>query len=396
MKWASSISTSRTIETCVEETASAIRNAFEDGNIHLTLIFVSPHFKNDYRRIPDLIRGQIDPGVLIGCSGGGIIGGGQEVEERPAFSMVCARLPGVNIQPFYSDAMDLPDQDTSPRVWREWLGVASESEPDFILLADPFSFRGEEFLQGLDFAYPKSAKVGGLASGSHVGRGNALYLGDKFHNSGLVGLALSGNVEMDTIVAQGCRPIGRPLKITKCEGSFLQELDGKNTFELLEELIESANDYDRQLIQTALFLGIEMSPLADEPKQGDFLIRNIVGVDRASGAISIGAFLRAGQLVQFHLRDKIMSAEDLNLLLSKYSAEGKTGQARGALLFSCLGRGRLLYGTPNHDSEMFKDKLGDVPLGGFFCNGEIGPVGNTTYLHGYTSSFGIFRNPAPH
>lgn len=156
-------------------------------------------------------------------------------------------------------------------------------------------------------------------------------------------------------------------------------------------MVETMSEYDRKLLQTSLFLGIEMDPLKDDPGQGDFLIRNLMGVDRNTGALSIGALMREGQLVQFHLRDKLMSAEDLNVMLTKYSDKPKDTSASGALLFSCLGRGEYLYGKPNHDSDLFRDKLGEVPLGGFFCNGEIGPVGNTTFLHGYTSSFGIFR-----
>lgn len=395
MKWASSISTESTIDACIEQTVAAIREQLGDRETHLTVIFVSPHFKESYDRIQDVIRQRLDPGILIGCSGGGIIGGGREVEEKPAFSMTSAHLPGVKITPVFSDTMMLPDQDTAPGVWREWLGVEAEDNPHFIILADPFSFRGEEFLEGFDFAYQNSVKIGGLASGANTGGGNVLYLDDKTHRNGMVALALSGNIEVDTIVAQGCRPIGKPLKITQCEKTFLRQLEGKTPFEVLEGLLETASDYDRQLIRSSLFLGIEMDPLAEEPKQGDFLIRNLIGIDQESGGISIGAFLRQGQLVQFHLRDKVMSAEDLNLLLSKYSSQDKSKEAKGALLFSCLGRGQHLYGKPNHDSEMFKNKLGNVPLGGFFCNGEIGPVGKTTYLHGYTSSFGIFRSPIP-
>ena len=393
MKWASKLSTGDSIDSCIEETSAAVLQQMDGRQAHLTVIFVSPQFSGDYARIPALIRERMNPGVLIGCSGGGIIGGGLEVEQQAAFSMTCAHLPGVDIQPFYSDAMELPDQDTAPGVWRDWLGVNAETHPDFIMLADPFSFRGEEFLQGLDFAYPNSTKVGGLASGSNVGGGNALYLDDKIHAGGLVAVALSGNIQVDTIVAQGCRPIGPVLTVSKCRHTLLMELEGRTAFEVLEDLIETADERDRRLIRTALFLGIEMDPLADDPKQGDFLIRNIIGADREAGAISIGAYLREGQLVQFHLRDKVMSAEDLNLLLSRYSENAR--DARGALLFSCLGRGQHLYGKPNHDSQLFMEKLGDIPLGGFFCNGEIGPVGKTTYLHGYTSSFGIFRSARP-
>jgi small ligand-binding sensory domain FIST len=269
--------------------------------------------------------------------------------------------------------------------------VDVESDPQFIFLADPFSFRGEDFLAGVDFAYPNSRKVGGLASGAQSLGGNVLYLEDKIYDKGLIGLALSGNVQLDTIVAQGCRPIGQPMKITACDQNLLSGLDNQPPMEILQELHSTLGESDQKLMQTSLFLGIEMDPFKEDPGQGDFLIRNLMGADRGNGAISIGAYLREGQLVQFHLRDKVMSAEDLDVMLMRYHDQDKHGDARGALLFSCLGRGQYLYGKPNHDSDLFKEKLGDIPLGGFFCNGEIGPVGKTTFLHGYTSSFGIFR-----
>ncbi len=391
MKWASAISTQENIAGCIEETTQAVKSQLKGQPADLTLIFVSPHFQNNYSDIPNMIRKHFDPGMLIGCSGGGIIGAGNEVEQNPAFSMTSAHLPGVKIQPIYSDTADLPDQDTGPGVWRDWLGVQAEDQPHFIFLADPFSFRGEEFLSGVDFAYANSKKIGGLASGSHSTGGNALYLGNDVHSSGLVGVALSGDIEVDTIVAQGCRPIGKTFGITKCEQNLLKEIDGKPPMEVLQEIHETLNENDRKLMQSSLFLGIEMDPLKDDPKRGDFLIRNLMGVDRESGGLAIGAMLREGQLVQFHLRDKVMSAEDLAMLLARYYSKGKADDASGALLFSCLGRGQHLYGKANHDTNMFKDKLGDIPLGGFFCNGEIGPVGNATFLHGYTSSFGIFR-----
>lgn len=391
MKWASSISIKENIEECVEETCAQIGTQLGDAEPHMTIVFVSPHYQEDYTKIPEMIRKRMNPGMLFGCSGGGIIGGGSEVEQKAAFSITCAHMPGVKIQGIYSDTVSLPDQDTGPGVWREWLGVDAESRPHFIFLADPFSFRGEDFLSGIDFAYPNSKKVGGLASGARSHGDNVLYLEDKIYHSGLVGLALSGDVELDTIVAQGCRPIGKPMQISKCEQNLLQELDGTPPLQVLEGLHGTLSESDQKLMQSSLFLGIEMNPLKDDPQQGDFLIRNLMGADRQSGALSIGAVLREGMLVQFHLRDKVMSAEDLDVMLTRYHNQEKGEDAQGALLFSCMGRGQYLYGKPNHDSDMFKNKLGDIALGGFFCNGEIGPVGNTTFIHGYTSSFGIFR-----
>jgi small ligand-binding sensory domain FIST len=391
MKWASHLSTQNNIEACVDESVEAILSQMDGKSVDLTIIFVSPQFKDKYEDIPKLIRDRISSKHFLGCSGGGIIGGGKEAEQQAAFSMTCANLPDVEIQGIHTDTMKLPDQDTAPSVWREWLGVDVEKNPSFIFLADPFSFQGEEFLAGVDFAYPNSSKVGGLASGAQAQGGNALYLNDKIHNNGLIGLALSGNIGMDTIVAQGCRPIGEPVKVSKCDGTLLTGMDGQPPLELLQSVYEGLDENDKSLVQTSLFLGIEMDPLKDNPQQGDFLIRNIMGVEREIGGIHVGTLLREGQLVQFHLRDKAMSAEDLKLMLTRYKANKNFKNTSGALLFSCLGRGQYLYGKPNHDADMFRDHIGDIPLGGFFCNGEIGPVGKTTFLHGYTSSFGIFH-----
>ena len=391
MKWVSALSRQTDIDNAVQEAAeSAVKQLGKDQS-DLTVIFVSPQFREFYDKVPELVNRYLKPGLLFGCSGGGIIGNGEEAEHQAAVSITCADLPGVNIKPLQSTTNDLPDQDTSPSVWREWLQVNVEDQPHFVFLADPFSFRGEEFLAGVDFAYPNSKKVGGLASGAQSQGGNALYLGDKVYGSGLIGIALTGDIEIDTIVAQGCRPIGEPMQITQCEHNLLQELAGKPPLEVLHELNEMLSEDDKKLIQTSLFLGIEMDPMNDNPQQGDFLIRNLMGVDRESGAVAIGALLRNGQLVQFHLRDKQMSAEDLDVMLTRYLNQGNAENASGALLFSCLGRGQYLYGKANHDTDMFLSKLGNIPLGGFFCNGEIGPVGKTTFLHGYTSSFGIFR-----
>ena len=144
-------------------------------------------------------------------------------------------------------------------------------------------------------------------------------------------------------------------------------------------------------MRSSLFLGVVMDEFIDEPQQGDFLIRNVMGMDDRNGSLAIGEMLKEGQMVQFHLRDADTSAQDLAAVLERYAGDNRENSVQGALLFSCLGRGQYLYGRPNHDTDLFRDKLGAVPLGGFFCNGEIGPVSGTTFLHGYTSSFGIFR-----
>ena len=172
---------------------------------------------------------------------------------------------------------------------------------------------------------------------------------------------------------------------------MLMELDGQPPMEVLRHLFQDLPERDQKLLGHSLFLGVVMDELVDDPAQGDFLVRNVVGMDQGTGGLAIGEILKEGQLVQFHLRDAETSSGDLQAVLSRYAEENRENDVPGALLFSCLGRGEYLYGEPNHDTDLFRDKMGNVPLGGFFCNGEIGPVSGTTFLHGYTSSFGLFR-----
>ena len=313
------------------------------------------------------------------------------MEQQPALSITAASLPDVVIDGFHIKGDALPDLDAGPQLWEDLMQVAKSDDPQFVILADPFSFPVQNLILGLDFAFDRSAKIGGLASGARQQGQNALFLNDEVYSDGAVGVGLHGNIVVDTVVAQGCRPIGSPMRITGSQRNLLQELDGKRPLDVLRELFQQLDERDRGLMRNSLFLGVVMDEFIDQPQHGDFLIRNVMGMDENSGAVAIGELLKEGQLVQFHLRDAETSAEDLVAVLERYAGENRENQAQGALLFSCLGRGQHLYGKPNHDSEVFKDKLGSVPLGGFFCNGEIGPVSGTTFLHGYTSSFGIFR-----
>jgi len=181
------------------------------------------------------------------------------------------------------------------------------------------------------------------------------------------------------------------MRITGSRRNLLLELDDAPPLKVLKDIFQTLNERDQGLMRNSLFLGVVMDELLDDPQQGDFLIRNVVGMDERTGAIAVGELLKEGQLVQFHLRDAETSSQDLTAVLGRYAADNRENTIEGALLFSCLGRGEYLYGRPNHDTGIFQEHLGLVPLGGFFCNGEIGPVSGTTFLHGYTSSFGIFR-----
>ncbi|BAY08434.1 FIST signal transduction protein [Calothrix sp. NIES-2098] len=396
MQWANALSTRPSLEAAitdvVERAVSSLKVPADLG-----LVFISSAFASEYSRLLPLLAEKLSVPVLIGCSGGGVIGtttGGetQELEAEAALSLTLAHLPGVDLHVFHVVAEELPDLDSSPDAWIDLIGVPPSSKPQFILLGGTFSSGINDLLQGLDFAYPGSVTVGGQASAGGMSGRMALFCNDRLYREGTVGLALSGNIVLETIVAQGCRPIGEPLQVTKAERNIILELDEQVPLVVLRELIANLSEKERFLAQHSLFVGVAMDEFKTSLHQGDFLIRGILGVDPTAGAIAIGDRVRPGQRLQFHLRDAEASAEDLEFLLQQYqNQQSAEGNAAAALMFACVGRGAGLYGKSNFDSELFRRYLKDIPVGGFFCNGEIGPVGGSTFLHGYTSVFGICR-----
>lgn len=391
MKWVSTLSENPDTIAGLLECISEIQGQIDVNSIDIAILFISNEHKKKLEQIPLVIYEELNPAQFVGCSAGGVIGNGKEVEHSYGISLTVASLPKVNLNSFYVDDDSLPDLDAPPTEWEVLIGVTADKDPQFLILTDPFTIRSQNLLLGLDYAFRKGIKVGGMASGFLSGKGNTLFLGKKTFNAGAVGITFDGNIVIDPVVAQGCRPIGTPMRITKSERNVLIELDGRPTIEILREIYHNLDSHDRELVRHSLFLGMVMDRFEEAPQLGDFLIRNIVGIDPRSGAMGIGEMLEEGQIIQFHLRDAKTSEDDLNGILRKYLERPKPIDSAGALLFSCLGRGKYLYGLADHDTHMFRDIVGNIPLGGFFCNGEIGPVGETTYLHGYTSSFGIFR-----
>lgn len=386
MRWASAVSTAPDLQRAVSEAADQVRGGL-DRAPSLTLAFASGQYGPDLKYVPELLLAELGKTLVMGCSAGGVIGGGREIEHEPALALTAAVLPGVDVRPFFLDRM--PAGSTA-RSWTESLGVPAGGANCFVLLPDPFTFESEPLLRGLDTWYPDAVKIGGLASGASEPGSSMLFLERTAYRTGVVGVALAGDVRVDTVVAQGCRPIGEPMFVTRSDRNMIWQLDGEPAVTVLRDLYERLSPSDQALARHSLFLGIVMSEGRQEYHQGDFLIRNLVGIEISSGTVAVGAVVPESSIVQFHLRDAHTSAQDLHSHLARYGASG-SGAPHGALLFSCLGRGKGLYGRPDHDSEVFREHLGDVPMGGFFCNGEIGPVNRTTFLHGYTSSFALFR-----
>ncbi len=388
MRWASALSTAPALPEAIAEASGRIARSLGDRAPGLAIVFVSSHHAADYGAVPRLVAEHLAPGALVGCSAGGVIGAGREIENAPAVSLSAALLPAVGVREFHVPAE--PPAGTGAPECRQVVGVTADAEPQFLIVADPFSADAERFVGALDGAFPASTTIGGLASGGTAPETNALFTGAEMHRGGIAGVALSGDVVLETIVAQGCRPIGDPMFVTACQQNVLYGLDGRPAVTAIQELYARLPPHDQALCRRSLFLGIVMNDAREEYRHGDFLIRNIVALDAAAGAVGVAAELRPGMVVQFHLRDARTSAQDLESHLAA-RARRAVPPVAGSVLFSCLGRGAGLYGHANHDSDAFRRHLGDVPLGGFFCNGEIGPVQGRTFVHGYTSAFGLFR-----
>jgi len=392
MRWASAADTDRSLATAVERACETIFLGLGRAEPDLLIVFVNPAYAAGFNMLAELVRREFDQAFLFGCCARGVIGGGREVEDRPAVALTGALLPGVKLHGMHLETSQLPPVYAEASMWEDALRVTASQQPSFLLLADPYSFETETVLRGLDRIYPRAPKIGGLASGGAPrAGGSALFLGNKLYHSGCVMLTLTGDIEIDSIVAQGCRPIGDPMFVTVAHENLIRELDGRSARDALATVFERLRPADRELFEESLCLGLAMRPDGSQYLPGDFLIRNILGMDPQSGALWINANVATNSVVQFHLRDAATSAYDLERTLTEYRASRTVSTDAGVLLFSCTGRGTALYGQSDHDSNAFRRLVADLPIGGFFCAGEIGPVQHSTYLHGFTSAFAVIR-----
>lgn len=389
MKWASAISRSTPLDAALADVVEQAARGLDQIEPDVAFVFVSADFAADAGRVAERLAPWLGSGLLVGCSGLGVAGGGREVEGEAAVALLAGVLPDVEIEARHVTQECLRMSVADAAGWRALLGVELH-EPSFVVLADPHSIAPEALVRGLDAAHPGTVKVGGVTSGGRQAGTHALLLGNDLYRTGAIVVAFGGNVRLDAVVAQGCKPVGEPHFVTSCHEHLLRELDGGSPRGALTRLYETLSAHDRELFSQAVHVGIALPGEHRELHAGDFLVRNLLGLDPDSGALWVGAELEQNSILQFHLRDAATSAADLDRQLQRFVDGRRAAGATGALLFSCVGRGAGLYGRPDHDTAAFQRHAGDVPLAGFFGNGEIGPVGPATYVHGYTSVFGVF------
>jgi small ligand-binding sensory domain FIST len=391
MKIQSAISSDPNSERAIEHVCREVVSGLGGKAANLALLFVSPHHQGALREVVTYLRKEVQAQTLLGCTGQGIIGENREIEGQPAISLWTAHLPGLGIQPF-----QLSFDQTSVGFSVSGLPAEpSSSQPPkfFLLLAEPFTTPGTEFLRFLEEQYPGIPAVGGMASGGSQPGQNRLIYNDEILEQGVVGAMISGPIFSKMIVSQGCRPIGERFIITKAERNVIYELGGKPALESFQEVYAGLPSHEQLLIRQGLHVGYAIDEQKSQFDRGDFLVRNVVGADQESGGIAITDYIKEGQTIQFHVRDAETASEDLQLLLAAHKRQTDQ-QVAGALLFTCNGRGQRLFGSPHHDITSIHRQIGEIPTAGLFAQGEIGPVGGKNFLHGFTASIALFHGSA--
>ena len=320
--------------------------------------------------------------ALVGCSASGVVAAAGGVEGRSAVSVWAALLPGVRVRTFHLEVMRAEDG-------LAVVGMPPKLEDDAVavLFADPHSFPVDSFVERANEAIGLPI-VGGVASGVRGPGSTRLYVDGRTVDRGAVGVFLGGSVKVRTLVSQGCRPVGPNMVVTRAEDNVLLELAGQPALPKLESILNELEGDDRELATNGLHLGIAMDEYAEDHERGDFLIRGVLGGDRERDAVVVGDRVEIGRTVRFHVRDAAGAGADLDAMLTRL--RDRTSGVDGALLFTCNGRGSHMFGSSDHDVRIVRDVLRPAGIGGFFANGEIGPVGGRSHLHGFTASLLAF------
>jgi small ligand-binding sensory domain FIST len=387
MYFASATTTEPLLRDALHRLEAQLAPQVEGHAIDLALIFLSSHFRGQAAQVRDGVLELFSPREILGCTAEGVIGGQHEIEQQPAIALLLAELPGVTLQPFILGQAD----------WESFIFNEAEfrrkiSAPDntrlFLLFGEPFTAPMSEILRTFDSAYPGIPVLGGMASAAMAVGQNALILKDHITPVGAAGVALAGNFDLDLVVSQGCRPIGEPYVVTKTDRNVIFGLENQPPLLRIQEMVDEMPEEEQRLLQRGLLIGRAINPTQDRLGRGDFLIRGVLAADRQNGAITVGDTIHPGEIVQFHVRDAETAQEDLEMMLIPQAFRPP---ASGALLFTCNGRGTRLFDHEDGDVSVVQKTLGNIPVAGFFCAGEIGPVGSRNFVHGHTACLAIFR-----
>lgn len=350
----------------------------------LAVLFVTGAHLDRFGDVVDAVRTLLAPGTLMGAAAASVVGTEREVEEVPGIALWAGNVG--RLVPLRLVAERVSEDEIGITGWPD--EASAEFEPSALLLvADPYSFSAEALFAFVEERYPGLPVVGGMASAAMAPGGNRLVLDEWVTPAGAVGVLLGDGVEVDAVVSQGCRPVGAPWSVTEVEGNVVRQLAGQPPLQRLVQIAEEELDAEEvaAINSGRLHIGRVIDERKPEFGPGDFLVRNVIGGDRSTGAIAITDVVDIGTTLQFHLRDAAAADVELHALLAGRRADS-------ALLFTCNGRGTFTFGTPDHDAATLAEELGPIPVAGFFAAGEFGPVGGRNFVHGFTASVALLRD----
>ncbi len=385
MKAATSIRSGKFSEEQTVSAAQELRQSLGE-TAHVAFAFCSPDYIPHLNDFCEILRVDGHAINVMGCTASGLIGGEIESEAEPGFSVLAISAADALFPVF-----DIPEENAGSL-------TASTATPQgssihgWIALTNPFSFDTESWLSKWTPPVDGAPVVGGLASGGSSEEDVAVFLNGKI--SDCVTLGIGGAARFVPVLSQGCRPIGEPLTVTRAENNIVYSLGSRPAYEALESAFETLSEQEKATARGNLFAGLAGTEYVEDFRPGDFLVRNILGADPSSGAVVIGGIPRVGQTLQYQLRDATTADSDLTGVLKHTSAEWGTPIA--SLVFACTGRGKSLFGGASHDTKAIQNLLGPHPSSGFFCNGEIGPLGGKNCIHSYSLTSALITSARSH
>ena len=376
-------------EAGLQKWAESLRHQLAAPQVSLGLVFMSPRFFPRAKQILEILRVHARVPLLAGCSSQSLIIGEHELEQNAGLTLALFALPGAELKAFHF-TQEQVEEANGPGYWRLETGIEPEHSNGWLAFIDPFHLDSETWLKTWNEAYAPLPVFGGLASGDGNEQSTQVYLNGEVFEEGGVAISVGGEVRLFGVTSQGCTPIGETWTLTKVEQNIIHQIGNRPAYEVLAETFNQLSPEQQKTARGNLFIGLVVNEYLEDFHRGDFLVRNLLGADPRSGSIAVGALPRLGQTVQFQRRSAAAATEDMEALLARAKQQLGTTPIYGGCLCSCNGRGQSLFHRPNHDAQMVQQRLGPLGLAGFFCNGEIGPVGEKSFLHGYTASLALF------
>ena len=376
-------------EAGLADWARRLRARLPAKAVSLGLVFLSPKFFPHAEQVLEILRLHAQIPLLAGCSGGGLVINAEELESTGGLVLALYALPGATLKGVRLTQEQVAGAD-GENFWPDETGVARDKVNGWLAFLDPFQLDGERWLRSWNQNYSGVPVYGGLASGNHSEPRAQLYLDGEVFEDGGVAIAVGGDVTLGGVISQGCTPIGEAWTLTRVEQNLIRNIANRPAYAVLSETVQNLPPEEQRKVQGNLHIGLVVNEYLEDFQRGDFLVRNLLGGDPNSGVLAVGALPRTGQTIQFQRRDATAASEDLNELLAREKTRLAGTEIYGGCLFCCNGRGKNLFSRASHDSELVQAHFGPTGLAGFFCNGEIGPIGNKNFLHGFTASLALF------